>query len=597
MKWRLLKNPLVLATGLVLISLFILPVSSGFAQLFEQDITPQNSVRQLSESEIKTIAKNITVKVFKKEKELWGSGVLIKQESEQDEKIYTVATNYHVVAEELPTYSIQTPDGKKYQAELIKIDFGNTDLALLKFKAKKDYQVASLKPAFSLAILNNQTEVFVSGYPTEKSSKEPVFESGLISVLLPLAINRGYQIGFSIDIQNGMSGGPLLNHQGELIGLIGKSSYPPSGYPRAYLFEDGSEPIVPENLMISASWAIPIEILAKQADTQLPLTLAWNETPDSEKTQSVEVVEDTKPNGNHSDTNPDSKQPKDTITGEGNNPPPQPEISDICKKIHQSFDKGDVYLSCQDGQSDIVNVNFTFLINSSKLNIENYLSIPSENLQSKTLQIQDLDGDNEVEFLISFLYKNPSCGTDTTLYIYSYNQPKDTAKKNFIQSNYRIEDIYKKGTNFQIISYDGRLGCHFTNQYQEEIMKNILPSKIYEYQKMPNSNNKIIVDTTDNSLYKKDFPQRQIHNFFKYYNSFNGKRYDWPNKKDELKVMIAGYLANQYLLYNAEQEGKNIEEEWEKMKKWYLEEDKEEYFKNLEKLLKDTGYIKEKPPI
>lgn len=205
---------------------------------------------ELSVDQLRLIAQSITVKVFSGD--TWGSGIIIHRQG----RVYTVLTNEHVLTPgyEQP-YRIQTPDGRIHRATVLRAaKFDGNDLGLLKFRsAGADYQVASLGAA---SMLPGRDEVFAAGFPFE--SKGFAFTTGQIKLLLNKPIAGGYQIGYTNDIQKGMSGGPLLNRQGQVIGINGRHSYPPWGNP--YVFKDGS---VPTPLMYEQmrplSWAVPVE--------------------------------------------------------------------------------------------------------------------------------------------------------------------------------------------------------------------------------------------------------------------------------------------------------------------------------------------------
>jgi S1-C subfamily serine protease len=80
------------------------------------------------------------------------------------------------------------------------------------------------------------------------------------------ALEGGYQIGYTNELKKGMSGGPLLNRWGEVVGINGKHAYPLWNAPSIY--QDGSQVRPALNEAIDRySWAIPVRTLLQLAPT------------------------------------------------------------------------------------------------------------------------------------------------------------------------------------------------------------------------------------------------------------------------------------------------------------------------------------------
>ncbi|MEM7592725.1 MAG: serine protease, partial [Cyanobacteria bacterium P01_A01_bin.83] len=145
------------------------------------------------------------------------------------------------------------------------------DLAILEFSANQTYPTAKLGSSLFLEV---GEPIFAAGFPHNQSAapaspKSGQSESidkfrgltikpGRIAIILNQALAEGYQIGYTNDVQKGMSGGPLLNSQGEVVGVNGKHAYPLWESPEVY--QDGSEPCPAlQELITRSSLAIPIE--------------------------------------------------------------------------------------------------------------------------------------------------------------------------------------------------------------------------------------------------------------------------------------------------------------------------------------------------
>jgi serine protease Do len=225
---------------------------------------------ELVAEKVNQTAAKITVKISGQD--FLGSGIIFQQQNEE----YLVLTNQHVLRGGKPPFKIQTADGKVYQGRVITTDnFSQDDLALLSFKSDRiKYETASIG---DYSQLQPEESVFAAGFPSnsELPLTQSVTESGFtftegkVVIVLDKPLQEGYQIAYTNDVQKGMSGGPLLNRQGKLVGINGKHAYPLWEAPD--LYEDNSQPCQPlQDLITRSSLAIPIEkalALASQSDS------------------------------------------------------------------------------------------------------------------------------------------------------------------------------------------------------------------------------------------------------------------------------------------------------------------------------------------
>jgi S1-C subfamily serine protease len=217
---------------------------------FSPLLTPKSAPKQDVKS-LEAVSYAITVKV--KAGRGRGSGILIRRQG----TLYTVLTNRHVVVSGTP-YVIQTPDQRSHPASLLKkIDFRGNDLALLQFRSGNSYAIATLGRSETLSL---NAPVLAAGYPLDAASTQKVFSrsTGTISLIPKQPFVGGYQLGYTNPISQGMSGGPVLNTRGEVIGINSLHAHPLWGDP--YEFVDGSKPLPQERSLITrSSWAVPID--------------------------------------------------------------------------------------------------------------------------------------------------------------------------------------------------------------------------------------------------------------------------------------------------------------------------------------------------
>ncbi|AFZ37774.1 peptidase S1 and S6 chymotrypsin/Hap [Stanieria cyanosphaera PCC 7437] len=241
----------------------------------------------------------ITVRVWGIE--ALGSGIIINHQGSG----YTVVTNQHVLRAGKAPYQIQTSDGKIHQATVVSNSLSKQyDLALLRFRSNQNYKTARLGNSADLKV---GEPIFAAGFPaqideitTPQTKLTPLtqftLKTGRIAVILDKALEEGYQIGYTNDVKKGMSGGPLVNSRGEVVGINGKHAYPLWEAPD--FFADGSQPCPPlQELITRSSLAIPVEKIT-EIQPNLQLNRSVQSSLASEDAAVSVIIEDSEENGN-----------------------------------------------------------------------------------------------------------------------------------------------------------------------------------------------------------------------------------------------------------------------------------------------------------
>ena len=175
----------------------------GWYELFGQDLGLPNN----NESESESDGDSKTQKIGS------GSGFIITKDG-------MIVTNKHVVSDQEAEYTVVTSDGKEHPAKVLAMDPIN-DIALMKIEGQ-DYQVLNLGDSDALKI--GQTVLAIGNSLGEFSN---TVSKGIVSGLgRNLTASGGGQseklsniIQTDAAINPGNSGGPLLNMNGEVIGV------------------------------------------------------------------------------------------------------------------------------------------------------------------------------------------------------------------------------------------------------------------------------------------------------------------------------------------------------------------------------------------
>lgn len=181
-------------------------------------VVTQSEVMAKSATEIAAIAMETTVKIDNSLGVPGGSGVIIAGQN----NTYRVLTANHVVQNPNVDYIVKTPTGQHPVSEVQSLkEQTGLDLAVVTFEATQTYPIATFGDSTYAAAGAN---IYVSGYPLAvdlNAEREHEFTTGMITSIRENAA-EGYAVRYQALTRRGMSGGPVFDTSGRVIGIHGQ---------------------------------------------------------------------------------------------------------------------------------------------------------------------------------------------------------------------------------------------------------------------------------------------------------------------------------------------------------------------------------------
>ncbi len=152
--------------------------------------------------------------------DLGGSGVIIAKNG----NIYTVLTANHVVKDPNVEYTIYTSKNKTYPVKSVtslQKSPSDPDLAIITFESREEQAVAPISNSDDAGI---GAGIYIAGYPQSIEAggeREFEFTAGQVSSR-PNNRPKGYTMRYDAVTRRGMSGGPVFDVNGRVVGIHGE---------------------------------------------------------------------------------------------------------------------------------------------------------------------------------------------------------------------------------------------------------------------------------------------------------------------------------------------------------------------------------------
>lgn len=211
-----------------------------------------------------------------------GSGVIISKQG----NTYTVLTANHVVENPNSEFAIKTSKGKEHPVTSVKTlqkSGSSIDLAIVTFDTNEEYSVAPISNSDEATIGSG---IYISGYPlpsTGSTEREYAFTSGQV-INIRSSNPEGYTIRYDAITRRGMSGGPVFDVSGRVIGIHGQGDtvgiVSNEAVGRQEEVKTGLNSAIPINTFID---------LMSEADMEKSDVKIDNEPPENQDSEKVEA--------------------------------------------------------------------------------------------------------------------------------------------------------------------------------------------------------------------------------------------------------------------------------------------------------------------
>ncbi|MFM6452297.1 MAG: serine protease [Planktothrix sp.] len=214
-----------------------------------------------------------------------GSGVIISKKG----NTYTVLTANHVVNNPNSEFVIKTSKGKEHPVTSVKTlqkEGNGPDLAIITFETTEEYSVAPISNSDEATIGSG---IYISGYPLAvmgSTEREYAFTSGQVTNIRS-SNPEGYTMRYDAVTRRGMSGGPVFDVSGRVIGIHGQgdtvATVNNESAGRQEEVKTGLNSAIPINTFIALMPEVNVEKSAVKIDNKPP------ENVDVEKVDDAQV--------------------------------------------------------------------------------------------------------------------------------------------------------------------------------------------------------------------------------------------------------------------------------------------------------------------